>query len=141
MHNFLATLTSRYSDFDGYWMLGLVVEDLEGTTIDLLGTSDAGTAATPLSAFIRAAREKFQDQLAKHSIPISHVSSGVLEIARQPAQREGSVSGHVRSGYDVAFTVRARSDLHTDYMQKTTIFVAPHDPSIEVRSTRGSSGP
>jgi hypothetical protein len=136
LHNFLGTLTSRYSDFDGHWVLGLIVEELGETTIDLLGKPEADAEATPLGAFIRMARDRFQEQLGKQRIPGSFVSSGLLEITKPSARTEGHVNGHVRPGYDVAFLARVESDLHTVYASKTTVLVAPHDPDIETRSAR-----
>jgi hypothetical protein len=38
-------LTSRYSDFDGYWVLGLIVEDLEAIDVDLM-TEDGSPQAS-----------------------------------------------------------------------------------------------
>ena len=34
--NFLGTFTSRYSDYDGYWLFGFLVADLKDLRIDLL---------------------------------------------------------------------------------------------------------
>jgi hypothetical protein len=36
LHNFLGTYTSRYSDYDGYWLFGMLVRDVEELSIDLL---------------------------------------------------------------------------------------------------------
>jgi len=134
LHNFLGTLTSRNSDFDGYWVLGLIAEDLGETTIDLLANADA--EATPLAAFVCMAREKFRDQLVKQRIPGSFVKSGLLDITKPSTRTEAHVNGHVRPGYNVTFSARVESDLHTVYACKATIFVAPHDPAIETRSVR-----
>ena len=36
LHNFLGTFTSRYSDFDGYWVFGFLIESMDRVRIDLL---------------------------------------------------------------------------------------------------------
>ncbi len=137
-HNFLGTLTSRYSDFGGYWVMGMVVDHLEHMTVDLLADSNADVEPTPLAAFVRMARERFRQQMGKQRIPGSLVRSGYLEITKPSTRTQGHVNGQVRPGYDVAFAARIESDRHTVYTSKTTVFVAPHDPAIESRSARGA---
>jgi hypothetical protein len=46
LDGFLGTYVSRYSDFGGYWLLGQVLDDLDGLEIDLLASvaSDARDA-------------------------------------------------------------------------------------------------
>jgi hypothetical protein len=136
MHNFLGTLTSRYSDVDGYWVLGLVVDDLDHLSIDLLADSNMDAGPTPLAAFIRMARKRFREQIGKQRIPDSWVTSGCLEITKPATRTDGYVNGHVRPGYQVAFAARVESDLHAVYASHTCVFVAPHDPAIEMRSAR-----
>jgi hypothetical protein len=36
LHNFLATFTSGYSDYDGYWLFGFLLKDADELRIDLL---------------------------------------------------------------------------------------------------------
>lgn len=140
LHNYLGTLTSRYSDFDGYWILGLIVDDLgETTTIDLLDDSRLDVEPTPLAAFARLARAKFREQIARQRIPASFVRSAAVEITKPATRTEGCVNGHVTAGYSVGFSARAESDLHTIYVSKISVFVAPHNATIERRSMR--SGP
>jgi hypothetical protein len=137
LHNYLGTLTSRYSDFDGYWILGLIVDDLgETTTIDLLDHSRLDTEPTPLATFARLARGKFREQIARQRVPCSFVSSAAVEITKPATRTEGHVNGHVTAGYAVTFSARAESDLHTIYTSAISVFVAPHNAAIERRSTR-----
>jgi hypothetical protein len=51
LHNFLGTFTSRYSDFDGYWVFGFLVESMDAVRIDLL--ADVESANSTPSGFIR----------------------------------------------------------------------------------------
>lgn len=136
LHNYLGTLTSRYSDFDGYWVLGLIVDDLGETTIDLLAESGMDAGTMPLAAFVRLARDKFHEQIAKQRIPTSFVRSASLEITKPATPTEGYVNGHVTAGYEVTFSVRVASDLHARYASTVAVFVAPHDAEIEMRSVR-----
>jgi hypothetical protein len=136
LHNYLGALTSRYADFDGYWVLGLIVEDLGETTIDLVAKSAVDAETTPLAAFVRLARDKFREQIAKQRIPASFVRSAFLEITKPGTRTQGHVNGHVTAGYEVTFSARVESDLHARYESKMAVFVAPHDPEIEMRSVR-----
>jgi hypothetical protein len=136
LHNYLGTLTSRYSDLDGYWILGLLVDDLETRTVDLMTESSVDNQSKAWATFIRLARDKFHEQIAKQRIATSFVRAAVLEIKKPPTLSEGYVNGHVRAGHDVAFTARVESDLHTVYASEMSVFVAPHNADIESRSRR-----
>ncbi len=135
LHNYLGTLTSRYADFDGYWVLGLIVDDLgDAATFDLLADSNVDAPSAALAAFIRMARTKFREQIDKQRIPASCVRAARLEISKPATQTEGWVNGHVMPGYAVSFSARVESDLHTLYETRMSIFVAPHNAEIETRS-------
>jgi hypothetical protein len=137
LRNFLGTLTSRYSDFDGYWVLGMIVADLRAKTVDLLSDSTVVADSPPMAAFIRMSRQRFHEQVTKQRLPPSFIGSACLEIARSPTpSAEGHVNGHVRRGYEVTLTARVESDLHRTYTGKMSVFAAPHDSAIERRSVR-----
>jgi hypothetical protein len=136
LHNYLGTLTSRYSDFDGYWILGLIVNDLGEMTIDLLADANADARLTPSAAFVRLARDKFREQMGKQRNPAPFVRSACLEITKRAARTEGYVNGHVRAGYEVSFVTRVESDLRAGYASNVSVFVAPHNADIETRSVR-----
>jgi hypothetical protein len=36
LHNFLATYSSRYSDYDGYWLFGVLAQESGHLQIDLV---------------------------------------------------------------------------------------------------------
>ena len=136
LRNYLGTLTSRYSDFDGYWVLGMVIADLSAATVDLISDSNDVTDSAPMAAFILLARQRFHEQVAKQRLPASFIGSARLEITRSPVQAEGNVNGHVARGYEVTFAAHVESDLHRTYTSKMSVFVAPHDAAIETRSVR-----
>ena len=69
LRNFLATYTSRYSDYDGYWVFGLIEGHLDGLQIDLRGSTEALQGMPQLSEAVRIARQKFAEQLGKQRFP------------------------------------------------------------------------
>jgi len=135
LHNFLATFTSRYSDFGGYWLFGLLIENIEQTRIDLLAAISDGSD-TPTAAVKRLAITKFAEQIEKAGISKSWFREARLEAAKMPGSRIGAVNGHVCCGYEVRFVVRAITDLGKGYERALSIFVAPHNPAMELRSAR-----
>ena len=62
--NFLGTYTSRYSDYEGYWLFGFLVTDIGELRIDLLAPS-AGESDAPLGVAVRSAAAQFADQVQK----------------------------------------------------------------------------
>jgi hypothetical protein len=79
--------------------------------------------------------------MAKQRIPDSFVRSAFLEITKPAMQTEGCVNGHVTGGYELSFSARVESDLRTIYASKMSVFVAPHDADIEIRSVRREPAP
>lgn len=138
LQNFLGTFTSRYSDVGGYWLFGLLAEEIDHLRIDLMGQGPGGTDQTPLAVARSLAGTKFAEQLAKADVPKSCLREAFLVITKSPDPRLGDVNGHVSSGHDVTFTARAVTDLGKAYESATSLFIAPHDPGVELRSTRAS---
>jgi hypothetical protein len=138
LHNFLGTYTSRYSDFDGYWLFGMLVAQTESLDFDLLHAED-NSAETPLVANAkRLAAERFADQVGKAGLPISCLCKARLHIARLPDAIRGEVNGHVCVGHDVQFVATVVSDVGKTYERATSVFVAPHNRFVESRSTRAT---
>ena len=133
----LGSLTSRYSDYEGYWLFGMLVVDLEEMTFDLLGDAEPAGQSGPRTAAIRRARTIFRQQLEKGGLGLSCIREARLDIRRSSTSMDGHQNGHVTTGFEVVFTARAVSDLNGVYVSTTTLFVAPHDPQLEHRSTRG----
>jgi hypothetical protein len=136
LNNFLGTFTSRYSDFNGYWVFGFLVESIDRVSIDLLGASTWNTDTAPLAFTRRLASQRFADQITKAHFPTSWVQEARLNIAKSPVVRLGVVNGHSCSGYDVRFLAYAVTDLGKTYETALSIFVAPHNPKVERRSGR-----
>ena len=149
LHNFLGTLTSRYSDWYGYWLFGFVVSDLERLDHDLLspvagsldGTPLAGSRDdTPLAHLRSLATIKFQEQLSKARLDPIRIRKATLILERLPGRVEVQYNPYTdpytTSGYRMRFMVSAITDLGKVYECEEIVAVAPHDPIHEFQSTR-----
>ena len=138
LHNFLGTFTSRNSDFDGYWLFGLLVKDMRQMSVDLLDASGE-RKATPRAYAEWLAAQRFAEQIGKAGLPKSCLREARLEITKvSDAQHGCSVNGHFCSGYEMRFVAQAVTDLGQTYERALSIFVAPNDPKVELRSARAS---
>jgi hypothetical protein len=138
LHNFLGTLGSRYSDFDGYWLFGLIVSDLTRSTIDLLDHAPPTSGSPSWDAFVVLARWRFADQAQINSV-LRFIRRAELHVERGLAHRatpSGLRNSVARNEYQVALAVDVVSDLGRSYHQESSVFAAPHDASLETRSTR-----
>ncbi len=135
LHNFLGTLASRYSDYDGYWIFGFLVKKLSHSTLDLLHDESATVDRTPAwSAFANLARRRFAEQLHLNSVT-TFVRRATLDVDRGRAL-SGAQNGAVSAGYELTLSVEIASDLGRLYRDRLSFFVAEHHPGIESRSRR-----
>ena len=138
--NFLHTYASRYSDFDGYWLFGLVVEQLERLEVDLLQADGDAENIRPVEFARRLARLRFREQLAKVGLGLDRVKAAFLILSRAGDARPGHVNVDAATGWPVSCTARATTDLGRVFETTLTIrFVAPHDPAKEHWSGRKGS--
>lgn len=131
LHNFLGTFTSRYTQRDGYWLFGFVVEgpDLD---VDLLGPPPEDAAAlTTAEAWAVAL---FRDQLRKARLDPSRIVAAGLRSSASPDEVTREVDGTDRRGRDLRFEAQATAPSGRVAVVACTLFVAPHDPSVERRS-------
>jgi hypothetical protein len=133
--NFLCTYTSRYSNYDGYWLFGFLVAELGELRIDLLAPADR-ELSSPLSVAIRTAATKFEDQVRKAGLVPGQVREAWLILRRMPGLVDGLVNDHPCSGYNIRFLAGALMDSGRQYGRERVIFVAPHNASVERRSGR-----
>lgn len=61
-----------------------------------------------------------------------------LELVRQPGTRKELVNGLAREGFTVLFKASATMDNGRLYQHDRSVFIAPHDASIELPSARGA---
>jgi hypothetical protein len=133
--NFLATYTSRYSDFGGYWVFGVYFHDLADLRLDLLSNVEAGHA-DPSHPVARMAAAKFQEQMALARIRRTRVQEAWLTVDRLPASTEAEVNGRLSQGALVRFVTGVKMVGGRSFDCERIVFVAPHDPQVERRSTR-----
>ncbi|MGC1189657.1 MAG: hypothetical protein WA861_03665 [Candidatus Binatus sp.] len=138
LRNFLGTLTSRYSDWHGYWLFGFVVNDLERLDHDLLIPVAGSPDETPLAHLRTLATIKFLEQLSKAQLDPIRIREAILVIERLPGRVEVQYNPYTdpytTSGYHVRFMVRAITDLGRAYEYEQIVAVAPHDPAHEFQS-------
>lgn len=138
LHNFLGTLSSRNSDFEGYWAFGFLVEPLEKMSIDLLNI-DINNKETASLAFIkRLAAQKFSDLVVKADLSKSCFREARLDISKSPEIRRDMINGQISTGHDVNLLIHAVTDRGRCFDKTMSFFVAPHDPKVELRSTRAA---
>lgn len=135
--NFLGTYVSRYSDYDGYLLFGFLVRDLGELRINLL-ESHVDDPHTPVGVAVLSAAAKFEDQYRKAGLQRSQIRDAWLTIRRLPGVDWGSVNDHSCAGFQVSFLARVVMDHNKCYERERIVFVAPHDPKVEMRSGRGA---
>jgi hypothetical protein len=135
LHNFLGTYSSRYSDYEGYWLFGMLTRDgLINLQIDLLNTSkESGKKILPMVSVARhLAATKFQEQMEKERLPLSCIREAHLDITTRPNSLVGQVNGRPSLGYNVHLIACAISDHGKTFTSEIIIFVAPHNPLSEL---------
>jgi len=137
--NFLSSFTSRRTNFDGYWAFGFITDHLKALELDLLdGNVPDGPA--PLQYVLERAVDIFQDQASKAGLTAFMVKSATLSIhlIDQPPTTQ-VIEGHERSGELYQCTATAEMDNGSRFQQEVGLFIAPHDPDLEMRRTEEGS--
>lgn len=134
LDNFLGTYVSRYSQYDGYWLFGFLVNEFGEQAFDLLVQSSAVVGGSPLDVAAQTARDRFAEQVKKLRVDPRFLRAAILTIRQSPETVLGTVGGHACTGRSVAFVAQAVSDQGRIYRRERAVFVAPHDPSAEQRS-------
>ena len=136
LYNFLETYTSRYSDYDGYWLFGMLVVRMEQMNIDLFDAKGDLYKDAVMATAARLASTKFKDQMEKAGLNLSCIREGHLTITKSPDLRKGNVNGRTSTGFELNFEARAVSIHGKIYERRKLLFAAPHDPLAELRSVR-----
>src|SRR4051794_36083463 len=87
--NFLGTFTSRDSDYDGYWLFGFLVEEMEHLTINFLEPKAWAGASMPRALAAKVATTKFQEQMEKAGLETSCLKEASLVITKPAPGRNG----------------------------------------------------
>jgi len=77
---------------------------------------------------------KFKEQTQKAGLSLSRIREANLTVTKSPTPRQRPGYAHFHTGYDVSFMVSAVCDQGKRYECETSVFVAPHDPTVEQRS-------
>lgn len=133
---FLDAFVGRDSDYDGYWIFGLLVREGDEVSLDLLAANSKIEGSPVLCVAARIARLKFAKVLQKSRIPVQFVSDARFVMSKLEPATRGLVNGRTSDGHLYSLQAEATSDLGKQYTARKTIFIAPHDPSVEHRSTR-----
>ena len=139
LRGFLGTYTSRYSDYRGYFLFGLIVSDLDELEVNLLSPRASGPASALASAE-KLAATKFEDQVRKAGLRPEQILEARLTIKRSPTMATGSVNQHPCEGWHVTFHASALMDQGRLYKDEQVLFVAPHDPRVELRRHESNWG-
>jgi hypothetical protein len=116
-------------------VFGFLVEGMDSLRIDLLAHITENADSTPLIFARRLAAQKFSEQIAKAVLSRERFREAYLDISKSPKSTLGLVNGRSSSGYDMRFQAHVVTDLGKAYDSTASIFVAPHDPRVESRST------
>lgn len=133
--NFLGTYTSRYSDYNGYWLFGFLVRELDELRIELLPPDDSHPDS-PTGVAVQLAVVRFRDQFQKAGLELRQVQEAWLTIRKLPGVATGPVNSRPTEGHSVSFSAEAVMAGGRRYEKQRTVFVAPHDPNAESRCTR-----
>ncbi|MCE9638186.1 MAG: hypothetical protein K8T90_20990 [Planctomycetes bacterium] len=129
----VGTFVSRYSDYDGYWLLGFLVGRANPIDIDLLPDAPPSAENSADAYATRLAILRFQEQVDKHHLPMSAVRAARLEIATLPSSRWQEVRGKPRRCWELRVSGRVEVSSGAVYEATTTTWVGPHLPWAESR--------
>ena len=128
LHNFLRAYTSRNSDYEGYWVFGMLVSEMGELRIDLLGSNVGSMEKTPIQVAKLLAVQKFMEQMEKAGGNLARIKEAYLNVTKLPGSKNGMVNGRVCVGFTVRFMARAVSNHGNGYESEISVFVAPHNP-------------
>jgi hypothetical protein len=133
--NALMHLISRYSDYDGYWLIGLLIT--EGDDLRFPIFPNLGAGGTTLERFTGdMARATFEQQLEKAHVPLQCITSACFLVQNTGRRLTGLVNHQPAQGFEVSVKLIAVSDIGKEYSAGRLIFVSPHNPAVEHRSIR-----
>jgi hypothetical protein len=137
LDGFLGHLVSRYSDLNGYWLLGFLALQRKSLEIDLRHVNQRATDS-PEDHFAELASRKFDEQLGKWRVLPSWVAGARLDVIWSKDAVSGFVGGVRQDGYEATFAASVKTDLGRTWSRAKHVFVAPHNPRLESRSARAA---
>jgi hypothetical protein len=136
LHNFLGTFTSRNSDFDGYWVCGLLAREAGPLRFDLVGDGSGNPDTSSVIFAHRLAAQQFGEEIAKTGLRREWIREAYLDISKSASMRNSFAGDYLRACFEVQFHAHVVTDLGRGYGRVVSLLVAPHDPALEWRSTR-----
>jgi len=140
LHNFLGAYTSRNSDYDGYWLMGLLVRDLQEFKIDLLSVDQNIEENSPVSFAAHLARKLFREQMEKADLSLARVREAQLNITKLPESQNSWINQRECIGNGFRFDAKVVTVTGKTYEDETALVAAPHDADVERRSVRRLKG-
>lgn len=144
LDGFLGAYLSRYNDFEGYWIFGQLANTCDPQlTISLTAQErDSFPTVTESALHCRlrfCAKELFCEQLGKHGIPTSWIGEASLNLRRGTESQPIAVNQVNKAAQEWSFSACARTDLGKLFVRERKLLIAPHDPSVEIRSARSTT--
>lgn len=136
MRNFLATFTSRNTDYEGYSPFGMLVPDLGEMEIDLLSPHPSIGSSSPVEAVVQIAADKFQEQCEKAGLSALALSEARLLLRKDPNPTTLLVNETHRVCHEISFALHVSSGFGKTNHLATSLWIAPHDPSLEIQNMR-----
>lgn len=136
LHNFLDGYCSRYSEYRGYWLFGFLVEPPCRIHIDLLGQVDSVSRDDPVSAAAAIAVARFHEQLSRYGVNGQQMSAASLTIEAHGAARAEAGDPSDRAQLTVRLLAEVTTEKGRRVVCEKELHVAPHDPTLELRSVR-----
>jgi hypothetical protein len=126
LHNFLGTYTSLSSRYQGFWLFGFLVEEIDQIRIGLLEPNAPGSSFKSVERAEELAIHSFTEQLEVAGVPKSFIQTAHIDIQKSSVTQMYEIDRRLIPGSVVTFSVEAISDLGKSYTYETCLFVAPH---------------
>ncbi|MDR3406547.1 MAG: hypothetical protein P4L99_28945 [Chthoniobacter sp.] len=136
LNNFVATYTSRNADYDGYWLFGLLVEDLTELKFDLLKEAKDLPHPTPSQFAEILAAKQFRHQMQSAGVSVARITEALLEITKSSDATSVMIGDRAYTSHLIHVCAQAKSNHGRLFKAETSVFAAPHSFFLESRSTR-----
>lgn len=129
--NVLGCYLSRHSTFDGYWLFGFLVPELEELAVDVL--APVASDDSPVVKAAGLAQRVFREQLAKAGYPLADITRAMLVLSKnEPMQVVHE--GRLGDGWRVVARLSVTTAAGHAFGAERSVGVCPHDPRLETRS-------
>jgi hypothetical protein len=138
LRSWLDTLVSRYTDYDGYWVWGMLQNETHSLDISIKGP-DSNLSLTRLQlSLLGYSRRRAQELFDLSPVPFDVISELSLSVQTMPDRVMVRQGTHISNGFITNLAACATSDLNKKYRVTVQFGVAPHSFWHEHRSSRTS---